>query len=321
LTPVDSLVFGGNFLAGLATVDLQLAVRDIEKRTHVKKEYTFPLFVPCLFFGLANALARLKTTAAAAQLDTLVALTAREDNREDVDASLRGTGDGAPPLTAREHRGLAALIEACGAWAADEAACDDRERPFLTLAAESAGCTSTTELVETARAALAAVPEPKPKFTIKLQRGADDDEAAPAPPPKVLFSPAASYGGARPGYVFMTGSKGLGYYMEGTEAPPAPVEAPPPPPEEAPVRYRAGPAWDRMAPAPAPVDEDDAEFELAAAEERRRAAPRPHKAPKPAAAPKPAPRPSQWAKAPPVAKKGTGTAKGRLLAKLGKKRR
>ena len=96
----------------------------------------------------------------------------------------------APPLTAREHRGLAALIEACGAWAADEAACDDRERPFLTLAAEAAGCTSATELVAAAREALAAVPEPKPKFTIKLQR-ADDEGAAPAPPPKVLFSPAA----------------------------------------------------------------------------------------------------------------------------------
>ena len=67
-------------------------------------------------------------------------------------------------------------------------------------------------------------------------------------------------------------------------------------------------------------DEDDAEFELAAAEERSRAAPRPRKVPKPAA-PKPAPRPSQWAKAPPVPKKGAGTAKGRLLAKLGKKRR
>ena len=317
LTPVDSLVFGGNFLPGLATVDLQLAVRDIEKRTHVKKEYTFPLFVPCLFFGLAQALTRLKTTAAASQLDALVALTASEDNREDVPVATTA------PLTAREHRGLAALIEACGAWAADEAVCDDRERPFLTLAAESVGCTSTTELVETARAALAAVPEPKPKFTIKLQRGADDEEAVPTPPPKVMFSPAASYGGARPGYIFMTGSRGLGYYLEGTEAPPAPAAAPPPPvPEEAPVRYRAGPAWDRMAPAPAPVDEDDAEFELAAAEERKRAAPRPRKAPKPAA-PKPAPRPSQWAKAPghTVAKKGTGTAKGRLLAKLGKKRR
>ena len=93
------------------------------------------------------------------------------------------------------------------------------------------------------------------------------------------------------------------------------------------VRYRAGPAWEaasRLASTPAPVDDDDAEFELAAAEERKRAAPRPRKAPpKPAAAPKPAPRPSQWAKAPghTVAKKGTGTAKGRLLAKLGKKRR
>ena len=150
-------------MPGLATVDLQLAVRDIEKRTHVKKEYTFPLFIPCLFFGLANALARLKTTAAASQLDALVALTAREDNKE-VDVS------SAPPLTAREHRGLAALIEACGAWAGDETACDDRERPFLTLAAEAAGCTSATELVAAAREALAAVPEPKPKFTIKRPR-------------------------------------------------------------------------------------------------------------------------------------------------------
>ena len=103
----------------------------------------------------------------------------------------------------------------------------------------------------------------------------------------------------------------------------APAAAPPPPVPEETVRYRAGPAWDRIAPAPAPLDEDDAEFELAAAEERKRAAPRPRKAPKPAAVPKPAPRPSQWAKAPghTVAKKGTGTAKGRLLAKLGKKRR
>lgn len=57
LTPVDSLVFGGNFLPGLATVDLQLAVRDIERRTHVKKEYTFPYFVPCLFFGLVEVCA------------------------------------------------------------------------------------------------------------------------------------------------------------------------------------------------------------------------------------------------------------------------
>ena len=90
------------------------------------------------------------------------------------------------------------------------------------------------------------------------------------------------------------------------------------------VRYRAGPAWEaasRLASTPAPVDDDDAEFELAAAEERKRAAPRPRKAPKVAAAPKPAPRPSQWAKAPPMPKKGAGTAKGRLLAKLGKKRR
>ena len=123
-------------------------------------------------------MARLKTTAAASQLDALVALCG-DDNKKDVDA---------PPLTAREHRGLAALIEACGAWAGDETACDDRERPFLTLAAEAVGCTSATELVAAAREALAAVPEPKPKFTIKLQRAGFSSTHAPfsyrAQPPR-----------------------------------------------------------------------------------------------------------------------------------------
>ena len=71
---------------------------------------------------------------------------------------------------------------------------------------------------------------PRPKFTIKPRRGADDDVAALPPPPKPKFSPAASYGGARPGYVFMTGSKGLGGCAEGTEAPPRPSSAAASPP-------------------------------------------------------------------------------------------
>ncbi|KAH8051071.1 10-hydroxy-9-(phosphonooxy)octadecanoate phosphatase [Aureococcus anophagefferens] len=58
-TPADSLVFGGNFLPGLCTADLQLAVHDIEARTHVKQEYRFPFFVPCMFWGVKCALDRL----------------------------------------------------------------------------------------------------------------------------------------------------------------------------------------------------------------------------------------------------------------------
>lgn len=228
-------------------------------------------------------------------------------------------------LTPREHRGLTKLVEACGAWVADGKECDDRERPFLGMAAEAAGCATAADLVSAACAALAACPAPKPKFTIKLQRGPDDDTAPAAPQKqKPAFSPAASYGGARPGFVFLTGSRGLGYYLEGTEAPPPPAPPlPPPAAAEAPVRYREGSAWNavnRQASKPIAPDDDDAEFELAAAMEAR-AAPRKRSAPKPTRPPPPVARANQWAKARPVTKKGAGTAKGRLSSKLGKKRR
>ena len=49
-------------------------------------------------------------------------------------------------LTPREHRGLTKLVEACGAWVADGKECDDRERPFLGMAAEAAGCATAADL-------------------------------------------------------------------------------------------------------------------------------------------------------------------------------
>ena len=81
-TPEDSLVFGGNFLPGMATVDVQLAVFELERRSQVQEKYRFPYFVPAMFFGLAHA------------------------------------GDPAK-LSARERRGLDDLLEACDAWAAN----------------------------------------------------------------------------------------------------------------------------------------------------------------------------------------------------------
>ncbi|KAJ8585218.1 Clavaminate synthase-like protein [Rhizopogon salebrosus TDB-379] len=50
-TPVDSLVFGGNFLHSY-NVATQLKVIDIEKATHVPKKFRFPLFVKlCWYVG------------------------------------------------------------------------------------------------------------------------------------------------------------------------------------------------------------------------------------------------------------------------------
>ncbi|GBE82582.1 Clavaminate synthase-like protein [Sparassis crispa] len=50
-TPVDTLVFGGNFLHSY-NVAMQLKIREIEIATHVPKKFTFPLFVRlCWYVG------------------------------------------------------------------------------------------------------------------------------------------------------------------------------------------------------------------------------------------------------------------------------
>jgi len=50
-TPVDTLVFGGNFLHSLNVVT-QMRVRDIEIATHVPKKFRFPLFTKlCWYVG------------------------------------------------------------------------------------------------------------------------------------------------------------------------------------------------------------------------------------------------------------------------------
>ena len=153
-TPADSLVFGGNFLPGLCTADLQLAVHDIEARTHVKQEYRFPFFVPCMFWGVKCALDRLNE---------------RPDG-----------------LGSHERRGLAALVDACGAWARDGCArihCA-RQRGMALLAATDAGFDSPARLVDAAAAALARAPRPAPKFVFRAgPRPAERFVAAPPPPP------------------------------------------------------------------------------------------------------------------------------------------
>jgi F-box/leucine-rich repeat protein 10/11 len=48
-TPVNSLVFGGNFLH-FACVGRQLQVNGIEERTHVGKKYRFPYFKHMMWY-------------------------------------------------------------------------------------------------------------------------------------------------------------------------------------------------------------------------------------------------------------------------------
>ncbi|KAA1103207.1 JmjC domain-containing histone demethylation protein 1 [Puccinia graminis f. sp. tritici] len=58
-TPVDSLVFGGNFLHSL-NIPLQLRIHQIENNTKVPKKFRFPFFLPMLWFVACHYLRRLE---------------------------------------------------------------------------------------------------------------------------------------------------------------------------------------------------------------------------------------------------------------------
>ena len=123
LTPVDSSS-SGQLLAGLARGPAA-AVRDIEKRTHVRRSIPSPSSSP--LFRSVNALARLKTAAG---------LAARHTRRLD-DARDRACGRAtAPPLTARGTEASPRSLRPWGPRPTRRRA--TTRRPFLTLAAEAA---------------------------------------------------------------------------------------------------------------------------------------------------------------------------------------
>ncbi|CAH1784410.1 unnamed protein product [Owenia fusiformis] len=55
LTPIDSLVFGGNFLHSYS-IDLQLQVYELEKRVKTEEKYLFPLFEPMNWYAAKHVL-------------------------------------------------------------------------------------------------------------------------------------------------------------------------------------------------------------------------------------------------------------------------
>lgn len=131
-TPVDSLVFGGNFLPGLCAARHQLAVHSLEQRARVNQKFRFPFFTSAMFFGLAATLRRLEA----------------EDGK----------------LTASEKDGISALLDACDIWAAG--GLSERAKQHAALAAAIAGLPHPKQLVEALRTK---VKQPKLKFTFHNQ--------------------------------------------------------------------------------------------------------------------------------------------------------
>ncbi|KAH9452531.1 hypothetical protein Pst134EB_016484 [Puccinia striiformis f. sp. tritici] len=67
-TPVDSLIFGGNFLHSL-NIPLQLRIHQIENNTKVPKKFRFPFFLPMLWFVACHYLRKLEGDDTQKQID------------------------------------------------------------------------------------------------------------------------------------------------------------------------------------------------------------------------------------------------------------
>jgi hypothetical protein len=113
-TPVDSLVFGGNFLTPYC-IETQLAISSIEARNLVPEEYRFPFFKQAQFYMAATLLQRLRLS------DANPACTASED------------GEDLVPLSLHEQLGVPALVTALRAWVSSE------EPPATAEAAQAGG--------------------------------------------------------------------------------------------------------------------------------------------------------------------------------------
>ncbi len=102
-TPVDSLVFGGNFLHGM-DIQMQLTVNDIEARTRVLHQYRFPHFGTLQMYAGGMYLKRLR----AMEKDETKAKRVSGDSSNEIDSE---TG-----VSPRELEELPILIDALECW-------------------------------------------------------------------------------------------------------------------------------------------------------------------------------------------------------------
>ena len=147
-TPVDSLVFGGNFLHSL-NVGGQLRLQAMEARMGVEERFRFPHFVRLQWFGAARVLTALRAVAARGGEAAVAAAAAAAAAGGGRVGAARG-GGGLNPLTASfaalgeeamlaldggaaAREGAGALVRALLAWA------DGAQRAMEAAAAGAAG--------------------------------------------------------------------------------------------------------------------------------------------------------------------------------------
>ena len=118
-TPVDSLVFGGNFLHALA-IEGQLKVYALEQSLKIKERFRFPFFRPAMWYSLAHLLLRLrryhgKPFSAAELRDGEEDERSKETESQNGEEE-EGSKNGADELSLLECESLPLLIDTCRTW-------------------------------------------------------------------------------------------------------------------------------------------------------------------------------------------------------------
>eukprot|EP01032_Pedospumella_encystans_P018380 gene18380-20926_t len=148
-TPVDSLVFGGNFVHSYAILR-QLQIYSIEHRTRVQKAYRFPFFRQINWYFLVNLLplARTKyckrddknenstTQKASSWMDDMMS-----DDEPEID-DLQATCDGLQdPIVLYQ---LPYLVKTCALWHAEGGG---QEKGVFEVSLADTGCSSVEEVL------------------------------------------------------------------------------------------------------------------------------------------------------------------------------
>jgi len=146
-TPVDSLVFGGNFLHALA-IEGQLKVYDLEQSLKIKERFRFPFFRPAMWYSLAHLLLRLRRyhggpcSAAELRDGEAAEIEAEEESQGASNNEEEGNRDGAGALSLLECESLPLLIDTCRGWHRNRTLAP--ARPAFGTSAATTSCTAAT---------------------------------------------------------------------------------------------------------------------------------------------------------------------------------
>lgn len=174
-TPVDSLVFGGNFVHSYAILR-QLQIYSIEHRTRVQKAYRFPFFRQINWYFLVNLLPLARATYCKKETKKEDSTTQKtpswvddmmsDDDEPEID-DLQATCDGLSDPTVLYQ--LPYLVKTCALWRAEGGG---QEKGVFEVSLEDTGCSSVEEVLTEWWAVLLAIAQTLPSSQSPSANGA-----------------------------------------------------------------------------------------------------------------------------------------------------